>query len=139
MWPRLFIPKTDIDLKIPELMKYIEAFKLRALGIPKAKEDTMDNERKRTKPGEILQKDFLEPLNISIAEFAKHLGYAELMIQMIVDEVLPITCRTALLFSRALDTTPEFWLNAQVALELQEIGEDKLPKSIRSKTEQPHD
>ena len=118
-------------------MKYLEAYKLHALGIPKAKEATMDNER--TKPGEILQKDFLEPLGISVAEFAKHLGHAELMIQMIIDGVLPITCRTALLFSRALDTTPEFWLNAQVAVELAEIGEEKLPKSMRSKSEQPHD
>jgi addiction module HigA family antidote len=137
MWPRLFIPKLDVNLDIPEVIKYIEAWKLRALGIPRTKESTMD--RERTKPGEILVKDFLEPMNVSVAEFANHLGYAELMIQMIIDGVLPITCRTALLFSRALGTTPEFWLNAQIAVELQEIGEDKLPKSMRTKAEQPHD
>lgn len=86
--------------------------------------------RKPTSPGEILFEEFLKPLEITQKEFADHLGCDYKVINRIVNERASVTPQIAIKIAAALDTTPDFWLNAQIALDLWKLRTKK-PK-IRS-------
>jgi addiction module HigA family antidote len=74
--------------------------------------------RVTTHPGEILKEEFLEPLGITQVAFAKHLEIPVQRINEIVRGKRGVTPETAWLFSQALGTTPQFWLNLQNAYDL---------------------
>ncbi len=69
--------------------------------------------RTATHPGVILLKEFLEPLQLTQKSLAMHLGIPIQRVNEIVRGKRGITPQTAWLFSAALRTTPEFWLNLQ--------------------------
>lgn len=69
-------------------------------------------------PGEILREEFLNPLGISQVAFAHHIGVPLQRVNEIVLGKRGVTPETAWLFSQALNTTPEFWLNLQNAYDL---------------------
>ena len=71
-----------------------------------------------THPGEILLEEFLNPLGLSQVSFARHVGVPTQRINEIVRGKRGVTPNTAWLFSQAFGTTPEFWLNLQVAYDL---------------------
>ena len=66
-----------------------------------------------THPGIILLREFLEPLELTQKALAAHIGVPIQRINEIVRGKRGITPETAWLFSEALSTTPEFWLNLQ--------------------------
>jgi len=66
-----------------------------------------------THPGIILLREFLEPLELTQKALADHVGVPTQRINEIVRGKRGITPETAWLFSEALSTTPEFWLNLQ--------------------------
>lgn len=74
--------------------------------------------RKPTTPGEILNKEFLEPMNITQKELANHLGCDVKIINRIVNEKTSVTAEMALRLAFAFNTTPQFWLNAQLSVDL---------------------
>jgi addiction module HigA family antidote len=74
--------------------------------------------RVTTHPGEVLKEEFLEPLGVTQVAFAKHLEIPVQRINEIVRGKRGITPQTAWLFSQALGTTPQFWLNLQNAYDL---------------------
>ena len=76
--------------------------------------------RKPTHPGEILLKEFLEPMNISQMELARKMGVPIQRINTLINEKRGITAETALLLSGILKTTPEFWMNLQAVYDLYE-------------------
>jgi addiction module HigA family antidote len=78
--------------------------------------------RKPTHPGEILLREFLEPLGISQVELAKTLGVPVQRINTLVKGKRGITAATALLLAKKFDTTPEFWMNLQNAWDLYEAS-----------------
>lgn len=92
--------------------------------------------RKPTSPGEILSEEFLKPLGLTQKELAEHLGCDYKVINRIVNERASITPEMALKFAAAFKTTPDFWLNAQMALDLWELRTRK-PK-IRPLTRLRH-
>jgi addiction module HigA family antidote len=69
--------------------------------------------RTATHPGIILLKEFLEPLALTQKALAAHVGIPVQRVNEIVRGKRGITPETAWLFSEALRTTPEFWLNLQ--------------------------
>ena len=71
-----------------------------------------------THPGEILQHEFLTPLNLTQVEFAAHIGVPVQRINEIVRGKRGVTPATAWLFAQAFGTTPEFWINLQAAFDL---------------------
>jgi addiction module HigA family antidote len=71
-----------------------------------------------THPGEILEKEYLDPLGLTQVAFAQHIGVPVQRIHEIVRRKRRITSQTAWLLSQALGTTPEFWLNLQSAYDL---------------------
>ncbi len=71
-----------------------------------------------THPGLILSQEFLGPLGITQVAFAKHLGVPVQRINEILRGKRGVTPATAWLFSEALKTTPEFWINLQTSYDL---------------------
>lgn len=71
-----------------------------------------------THPGEILLEAFLAPLGQSPVALAEHLGVPVQRINEIVRGKRGITPETAWLLARALNTTPELWLNLQAPYDL---------------------
>ena len=79
-------------------------------------------------PGEILREEFLEPLGISQYRLAKAIRKPQSAISDIVHGRRAITTEMAWLLSRALGTTPEFWLNLEQTYQLKAFDPSKLPE-----------
>lgn len=69
-------------------------------------------------PGEILLEEFLTPLGVTQVAFAAHIGVPLQRVNEIVRKKRGVSPATAWLFSGALGTTPEFWINLQAAYDL---------------------
>lgn len=69
--------------------------------------------RQPTHPGQMLLKDFLEPMHISQKIFAKHLGWTYARLNEIVNGKRGITANSAIAIAEAFDMEPEFWMNLQ--------------------------
>ncbi len=76
-------------------------------------------------PGEILQKEFLEPMGLSQNKLAMALGVPARRINEIVLGKRSITADTALRLARYFKTSPQFWLGLQMDYEL-DMAEDAL-------------
>lgn len=74
--------------------------------------------RQPTSPGEILLEEFLKPLGLSQSAFARHIGWPQPKVNEIVTGKRGITPETAMVFAEAFNTTPQFWLNLQQAVDL---------------------
>lgn len=86
--------------------------------------------RKPTSPGEILNEEFLKPLELTQKDLADHLGCDYKVINRIINQQTSVTPEMATKLAAAFDTTPDFWLNAQMAIDLWALRSKK-PK-IRS-------
>ena len=64
-------------------------------------------------PGEIIKQDYLVPLSISIKDMASYLGISRKTLSKIINARGSITPEMALRLSRALNTTPDLWMNLQ--------------------------
>ena len=73
---------------------------------------------------EILLREFLEPMNLSQVDLANRMGVSVQRVNTLVNGKRDITAETAILLSRILKTTPEFWMNLQDAHDLYEAQED---------------
>ena len=69
--------------------------------------------RQPTHPGIIIQEDYLVPLSITITEMASTLGVSRKTLSKIINERGAITPDMSLRLARALDTTPDLWMNLQ--------------------------
>lgn len=74
--------------------------------------------RAPTHPGEMLLKEFLEPMEMTQKAFAEHLDWTYARLNEIVNGKRGVTAASALCFADALETTPEFWLNLQLQYDL---------------------
>lgn len=81
-------------------------------------------------PGEILQEEFLVPLDISQYRLAKDMSVPSRRINEIVRGARAITADTALRLARFFGTSERFWLNLQGRYEL-EIEKEKLGKRLQ--------
>jgi len=90
--------------------------------------------RKPTTPGEILKEEFLVPLRLTQKRVADHLGIDIKVINRLVNGKTSISSELALKLAAAFDTSPEFWLNAQLATDLfnaqKGLKQDKLPSKL---------
>jgi len=75
-------------------------------------------------PGEVLQEEFLKPLDLSQHRLALDIGVDPRRINEIVLGKRSVTANTALRLARYFDTSPEFWLGLQAQYEL-DVEEDK--------------
>ena len=71
-------------------------------------------------PGEMLRLEFLEPLRLSARALARDIGVPPNRITEILNGERAISAETAILMSRRFGTSAEFWLNLQMAYDLEE-------------------
>lgn len=64
-------------------------------------------------PGEILQKEFMEPSDISAYRLAQEIHMPEWKLRDIINGKRAISPDTAMRFSTFFGTTAQFWLNLQ--------------------------
>ncbi len=88
--------------------------------------------REPTKPGEILNEEFLIPLNMTQKKLADHIGCDLKVINRIINGRTALTAEMAIRLAAAFNTTPEFWLNSQKAVDIYNASKNikKLPKSL---------
>lgn len=78
----------------------------------------LPSNRIATHPGKVLLEEFLGPSGISQAELARRLKISTNRLNEIVKEKRGISAETALLLAGFFKTSPEFWMNLQVAYDL---------------------
>jgi addiction module HigA family antidote len=78
----------------------------------------LPDKRIPTHPGEVLKEEFLAPMGVTQTAFADHIGVPVQRINEIIRGKRGVTPATAWLFSLALGTTPEFWINLQTSHDL---------------------
>jgi len=74
--------------------------------------------RSPTHPGEVLLEEFLKPLELSQVEAARRMGIPLNRLNEIIHGRRNVSAETAVLLSRLLNTSPEFWLHLQTAWDL---------------------
>jgi addiction module HigA family antidote len=74
--------------------------------------------RKPSHPGEVLQEEFLRPLRLTQVELARRMGVPIQRVNTLINGKRDMTAETAILLSRELKTSSEFWMNLQVAVDL---------------------
>src|SRR6267143_1821033 len=77
-----------------------------------------ERHRAPTHPGGILKRQYLETLNLGVAEVAEALKISRKTLSKIVNERGAVTPDMALRLSKAFNTTPELWLNLQQTYDL---------------------
>ncbi|MHC8369211.1 HigA family addiction module antitoxin [Pseudomonas sp. ZT5P21] len=69
-------------------------------------------------PGEILEKELLEPLGISVSDLSFRLCLAEDEVSELVAQTRAVNPDIAKKLTIYLNTTPDFWLNLQSTYDL---------------------
>ena len=75
---------------------------------------------------------YLEPLAIGITEFSAVVGVARRTISLIINGHSGVSAEMALRLSKALNTTPELWLNIQRDFDLWHAGKKIHLKGIKT-------
>ena len=75
-------------------------------------------EQEPTGPGEILQEEFLAPLGLTQRQLADHIGCDVKVINRIVNGRTSLGAEMAIKLASSLGTSPQFWLNAQQAVDI---------------------
>jgi antitoxin HigA-1 len=103
-------------------------------GIITEEAEMFKQRREPTSPGEILREEFLAPLGLTQRQLADHIGCDVKVINRIVNGRAGVSAEIALKLGAAFGTTPEFWLNAQKAVDIyfaeQRIG--ILPRALKA-------
>ena len=90
-------------------------------------------QREPTTPGEILSEEFIKPLGLTQKQLADHLNCDVKVINRIVNARASVTAEMAIKLAAALKTSPEFWMNAQQAVDVYHANKTlgkHLPKPI---------
>lgn len=77
-----------------------------------------------THPGEMLREDFFPDYGLNVTSFAKALGVSRQTVNELLRERRAVSPEMALRLSRLFGNTPEFWLNAQRAVDLWEAAQN---------------
>ncbi len=84
--------------------------------------------RRPTHPGEMLREDFMPDHELSVSGLADAIGVSRQTVNELLRERRSVSPEMALRLSRLFGNSPEFWLNAQRAVDLweakQSIGAD---------------
>ena len=72
----------------------------------------------RTRPGDMLHLEFMEPLGLSAYALAKAIGVPANRITGILNSTRAITADTAVRLGRYFGTTAEMWMNLQTKYDL---------------------
>lgn len=85
--------------------------------------NTAGMKRRPTHPGEILREDFLPDYVLTTAGLADAVGVSRQSINELLRERRAVSPGMALRLARLFGNSPEFWLNAQRAVDLWDAAE----------------
>lgn len=74
--------------------------------------------RRPSHPGEIIKYEYLEPLNMTQQQLADAIGVTRVRINEIILGKRSVTPDTAFRLSKYFNTTPDFWINLQINVEM---------------------
>ena len=80
-------------------------------------------------PGVIVREDCLKALGLSVSEAAKRLGVGRQALSSLVNEKAGVSIEMAYRLSKAFGSTPEHWLQMQLAFDLAQSRD--LEKTIK--------
>ena len=80
--------------------------------------NTVGLKRRPTHPGEMLREDFLPDYGLSVSGLADRLGVSRQSVNELLRERRAVSPEMALRLARFFGNSPEFWLNAQQAVDL---------------------
>jgi addiction module HigA family antidote len=86
--------------------------------------------RRPTHPGEMLREDFLPDYKLSVSDLAEAVGVSRQSINELLRERRAMSPEMALRLARLFGNSPEFWLNAQRAVDLWD-AEQTIRKDVR--------
>ncbi len=75
-----------------------------------------------THPGAMLREDFLPEYDLTVAGFARGIRVSRQTVNELLQERRGVSPEMALRLSRLFGNSPEFWLNAQRAVDLWEAA-----------------
>jgi addiction module HigA family antidote len=85
---------------------------------------------KPTHPGKFVKEDILKELGLTQTQLANALDVPRHTITQLVNEKCDLTADMALRLSRFTQTTPEMWLNLQLAVELWDAYHSRYAEKI---------
>jgi len=85
--------------------------------------NTTGIKRRPTHPGAMLREDFMPDYGLTVAGLAEAIGVSQQSINEILRQRRSISPEMALRLGRLFGNTPEFWLNAQRAVDLWDAAE----------------
>ncbi|MCP4426706.1 MAG: HigA family addiction module antidote protein [Chloroflexi bacterium] len=80
--------------------------------------NSISMKRRPTHPGEMLREDFLPDYGLTVSSLAKAIGVSRQSINELLRERRGVSPEMALRLARLFGNSPEFWLNAQRAVDL---------------------
>ena len=80
--------------------------------------NTLEREIRPTHPGEMLREDFLPDYGLTVAGLARALNVSRQTVNDLLRERRALSPEMALRLGRLFGNSPEFWLNAQRAVDL---------------------
>lgn len=83
-----------------------------------------------THPGEMIREDFLPDYGLTVSSLARALGVSRQTMNELLRERRAVSPEMALRLSRLFGNSPEFWLNAQRAVDLWDAA-----KAIKSQVD----
>jgi len=89
-------------------------------------------EKRPYHPGVFVKEDILKEFSISEEELAAAMGISSEIIYKIINEEERITADLALRLGRFTNTTPELWLNLQLAIDLWDARHSLNYQSIKN-------
>lgn len=92
-------------------------------------ENTGNLKRKPTHPGEMLREDFMPDYGLTVAGLADALGVSRQSINELLRERRALSPEMAIRLGRLFNNSPEFWLNAQRAIDLW-VASQSLKKAV---------
>jgi len=85
--------------------------------------NTIRMKRKPTHPGEMLREDFLPDYDLTVASLAEAIRVSRQTVNELIRERRGVSPEMALRLARFFGNSPEFWLNAQRAVDLWDAAE----------------
>ncbi|MGD9584824.1 MAG: HigA family addiction module antitoxin [Lysobacterales bacterium] len=96
--------------------------------------NTTGMKRRPTHPGAMLREDFLPDYGLTVARLAEGVGVARQSINDLLRERRALSPEMALRLARLFGNSPEFWLNAQRAVDLWDAAQAIKADVARIKT-----
>ncbi|HAZ30623.1 TPA: addiction module antidote protein, HigA family [Candidatus Acetothermia bacterium] len=93
--------------------------------------NTRKKEVRPIHPGEMLREDFLPDYGLAVSGLAEAIGVSRQTANELLRERRSVSPQMALRLARLFGNSPEFWLNAQQAVDLWDAGQEVGPEVER--------